>query len=64
MAIKSDYIESLDIPESDKELLYRFEDMDYGSINPSLCVSERGREEAEDIMHRALRREEYMCGIE
>ena len=61
---KNDYIESLDIPESDKELLYKFEDMDYGSINPLLCVSECGRREAEDMMRRALRREEYMCGID
>ena len=64
MGVWSEYIDSLDIPEGDRELLHRFEDMDYGSINPSLCVSERGQREAEDMMRRALRREEYMCGID
>lgn len=64
MAIRNDYIESLDIPEGDRELLYRFETLDYGSIRPELCVSETGRREAEEMMRRALRREEYLCGID
>ncbi len=63
MYAKNDYIESLDIPQSDKDLLYKFEHMDYGSINPDLCQSERAKEEARNIMHDALRREEYSCGI-
>ena len=64
MATRNDYIESLDIPEEDRRLLYEFQDMDYGSIKPSLCKSERGRKEAECIMRVALRREEYNCGID
>ena len=64
MGVWSDYIDSLPIPEGDKELLHRFEDMDYGSIRPELCESETGRREAEDMSRRALRREEYSCGID
>lgn len=61
---KNDYIESLPIPESDKELLRRFEYEDYGGIRPELCESETARQEAEDMSRRALRREEYACGID
>lgn len=61
---KNDYIESLDIPESDKELLYRFEDMEWEDIHPERCVSEIGRREAFDIMHRNCRRAEHCLGID
>ncbi|MDE6649656.1 MAG: hypothetical protein K2K45_06985 [Muribaculaceae bacterium] len=64
MATRSDYIESLDIPEFDKRLLYQFEDMMWEDIHPERCVSERGRREAIDIMHRNYRRAEYACGID
>lgn len=61
---KNDYIESLDIPDSDKKLLYEFEDMPWEDIYPSKCISERGRREAIDIMHRNCRRAEHACGID
>lgn len=64
MAIRNNYIESLPIPEGDKELLYRFEDMDWEDIHPERCVSERGRREALDIMHRNYRRAEHCVGID
>lgn len=61
---KNDYIESLDIPDSDKKLLYEFEDMPWEDIYPSKCISERGRKEAIDIMHHNYRRAEHACGID
>lgn len=61
--VKNEYIESLDIPQSDKDLLYKFERMDYGSINPDLCQSERAKQEARSIMKTAQLREEYDCDI-
>lgn len=64
MAIKNDYIESLPIPEGDKELLYKFEDMPWEDIHPERCQSERGRQEAIDIMHHHYRRAEHACGID
>ena len=64
MGWRSDYIDSLDIPEGDKKLLHRFEHEDYGGIRPELCESEAARREAEDMMRRALRREECSCGID
>ena len=62
--VKNNYIESLPIPEFDKRLLYQFEDMEWEDIHPERCVSERGRREALDIMHRNCRRAEHACGID
>ncbi|MDE6742084.1 MAG: hypothetical protein K2J58_07115 [Muribaculaceae bacterium] len=64
MAIKNDYIESLDIPEFDRQLLYKFMDMPWEDIYPTRCISERGRREALDIMHRNCRRAEHSVGID
>lgn len=64
MSVKNNYIESLDIPQSDKDLLYKFEDMMWEDIHPERCVSERGRQETLDIMHRNYRRAECACGID
>lgn len=64
MAIKSDYIESLDIPEGDRELLYKFEDMCWEDINWWECESERGKEVARDIMRGNRIRDEHRCGID
>ena len=60
---KNDYIESLDIPDFDKRLLYQFEDMDWADIYPSRCISEKGRQAARDIMRTNRCRDEHRCGI-
>lgn len=64
MAVKNDWIEGLDIPESDRELLYRFEDMPWEDIHPERCQSETARKAALDIMHHNYRRAEHVCGID
>lgn len=61
---KNDYIESLDIPDSDKKLLYQFEDMPWEDIYPSKCISERGQQEARNIMRGNRIRAEHACGID
>ncbi len=64
MYVKNDYIEGLDIPQSDKELLYKFEDMDWADIRWWDCQSEKAQKEARYIMQRNRRRDEHSCGID
>lgn len=61
---KNDYIESLPIPESDKELLYKFEDMCWEDIRWWECESERGKQEARSIMRTNRCRAEHSVGID
>lgn len=58
------YIEGLDIPESDKELLYKFAEMCWEDIRWWECESERGKEAARDIMRAKRCRDEHEEGID
>lgn len=64
MATRTDYIDSLDIPESDKELLYDFEGMPWEDIYPERCKSEEAKRIAYRIMQCARHRDEYDCGMD
>ena len=50
MATRNGYIESLDIPDSDKELLREFENTPWEDIWPDRCQSETARKEATSMM--------------
>lgn len=62
MGWRTEYIDSLDIPDSDRELLHRFEYEDWANIIPERCVSETAREEARIMARRARFYEE--CSLD
>ena len=64
MAVRNDWIEGLDIPEADRELLRQFEGACWEDIYPERCQSEAARLEAENMLSRRRRWAEHSCGID